>query len=240
MKNEHEARALYVSKALSYLGAVQGDKRHKEIIDTYNTLSPLPRGYKMLYSDAWCATFVSAIGIMVGWKDIILPECSCTKMIDLYMESKTGLWMERDSYVPEVGDIIMYNWSDGSDFAVMDNTAPPNHTGIVAEVSASNFTVVEGNKNNSVAKRVVKYNGQYIRGFCLPYFKAKVAPEAPPAVPPAAPPPGPSVWASDAVKWAAESGVSDCTRLQEPMTREEGITMLHRVYRMMGEQMVNH
>ncbi len=35
--------------ARSYLGAVQGDVRHKKMIDAYNKVKPIPVGYPMKY-----------------------------------------------------------------------------------------------------------------------------------------------------------------------------------------------
>ena len=49
-----------VKIAKSYLGVVEGTKKHHDIIDYYNTkIKPLPQGYKVKYTDAWCATFAS-------------------------------------------------------------------------------------------------------------------------------------------------------------------------------------
>ena len=54
------------------------------IIDTYNSHKPLARGYAMKYTDAWCATFVSAVSIKCGLTDILPTECSCGEMIALF------------------------------------------------------------------------------------------------------------------------------------------------------------
>lgn len=51
-----------LNHAKSYLGTVQGDVKHKEIIDKYNAIAPLPVGYRMKYTDDWCAAFVTVIG----------------------------------------------------------------------------------------------------------------------------------------------------------------------------------
>ena len=49
--------------ALSYLGAKQGETKHLEILKTYNSNKPLPRGYVVKSTDNWCATFVSVCAI---------------------------------------------------------------------------------------------------------------------------------------------------------------------------------
>ena len=53
-------RQQILSQARSWLGAKEGSSTHHHIIDVYNAHTPLPRGYKVTYSDAWCATFTSA------------------------------------------------------------------------------------------------------------------------------------------------------------------------------------
>ena len=47
---------------------------------------------------------------------------------------------------------------------------------MVASVSESGFTVIEGNKGSAseVGYRQMKVNGRYIRGYCLPNFAALV------------------------------------------------------------------
>ena len=39
-------REKFVSLARSFLGASERDGSHKEIIDIYNRISPLPQGYR--------------------------------------------------------------------------------------------------------------------------------------------------------------------------------------------------
>lgn len=164
---EAQLRQAYVDKAVSYLGATEGDSRHKEIVDTYNEITPLPVGYRLQYSDDWCAGFVSAMAQLCGITSVVLPECSCTRMIALYQAK--GRWQENDAYVPQMGDLIMYEWSDtGSG----DLTGDADHVGIVTACNGSTITVIEGNKNNCVEYRTVSVNGMYVRGFCLPDFAA--------------------------------------------------------------------
>lgn len=161
-------REKVVSTARRYLGCKESDGSHKKIIDRYNSHKPLARGYAVKYTDEWCATFVSAVSIECGLTDIMPTECSCTRMIDLY--KKLGRWKESDSYVPLVGDIIMYDWQDGG---AGDNTGQPDHVGIVVSVTGNIIRIIEGNKSESVAYRELKVNGRYIRGYCLPAYDKK-------------------------------------------------------------------
>ena len=49
-----------------WLGFSEANGKFKEIIDLYNSVKPLPRGYAVQYSDEWCDTCVSAAGIRAG------------------------------------------------------------------------------------------------------------------------------------------------------------------------------
>lgn len=41
------------------INSLKGEDGHKWIVDAYNSIKPLPRGYKLKMSDAWCAGTVS-------------------------------------------------------------------------------------------------------------------------------------------------------------------------------------
>lgn len=165
---ELELRTKIVNQAKSFIGCKEKDGSFKKIIDTYNSHKPLARGYKVKYTDEWCATFVSAIAILCKVTDIMFTECSCAKMVELYKNK--GKWQETDSYVPKAGDIIMYDWEDNGKG---DNTGRPNHVGIVSGVTGSVITVIEGNFNESVRYRTINVNAKYIRGYCLPNYSSK-------------------------------------------------------------------
>ena len=165
---ENEIRNNVISIAKKYIGYKESDGSHKKIIDGYNSKKPLPRNYKVTYKDSWCATFVSFVGIKSGLSDIILKECSCGEMIKLY--KKENRWIEDDSYVPNIADIIMYDWDDNGKG---DCVGYPEHVGIVVSVNGDTIKVIEGNKNDSVSYRTLKINGKYIRGYCIPNYKSK-------------------------------------------------------------------
>lgn len=166
---ELELRSNLVAIAKAWYGCREADNTHKPIIDFYNTIKPLPRGYKVKYTDEWCATYVSAVFHKAGLLSIAPAECSCSKMIEKH--KALGTWVEDDAYVPAPGDIIMYDWQDSG---VGDNTSAPDHVGIVATVDGNNMTIIEGNKGEAVAYRTLKVNGLYIRGYCVPNY-AKMA-----------------------------------------------------------------
>ena len=162
---ENEARQFYVDTAKSYLGYLESSGKHRQIIDLYNSKSPLPRNYKVTYTDAWCATFVSACAIKCGMANIIPRECSCYFQVEQFQ--KMERWQENDGYIPKPGDIIYYDWQDNG---VGDNTGVPDHVGIVEYVSEGSICVIEGNKNDSVERRYITVNARNIRGYGLPNF----------------------------------------------------------------------
>ncbi len=162
---ERELRELVADTAIEYLGCNEADGTHKPIIDLYNTIKPLPRGYKLSYYDPWCAGFISAVGEERKLGHIIFPECSCDAMINLYKAA--GRWREADDYVPQTADIVMYDWGDSG---VGDNVGGADHVGFIYAKDGNNLTVIEGNISDSVNFRNLKVNGRYIRGYCCPDY----------------------------------------------------------------------
>lgn len=168
---EKEVRQKFVNYAVGYLGCKESNGSHKKIIDLYNSHKPLARGYAVQYTDAWCATYVSAMAIGLGYEDIIPLECGCSKYIDL--AKAAGIWVETDSYKPEIGDIVLYDWQDGANYATTDNTGNPDHIGIVVSVTGNTLKIIEGNISNSVGYRTLQVNGRYIRGWVTPKYSSK-------------------------------------------------------------------
>ena len=163
---EQGQRAAIVSEAISHIGVKEGTVLHHKIIDRYNSRKPLPRGYAVKYTDAWCATFISYLAIVMGYTDIIPVECGCPQMIT--MAQQMGIWVEDDSYVPKPGDIVLYDWQDSGSG---DNTGTADHIGLVEKVVGSTETVIEGNYQDSVKRRELAVNGRYIRGYIVPKYK---------------------------------------------------------------------
>lgn len=168
--NNMSDRQNFVNTAASYIGCKESDGSHKKIIDIYNEHTPLARGYKVKYTDAWCATFVSAMAIKCGLTNIIPTECGCGQMIELFQ--KLGEWQENDAYTPQPGDVIFYDWDDSGSG---DNTGWPDHVGIVETISGSTFKVIEGNMSNAVGRRTMTVNGKNIRGYGVPKFTGSSA-----------------------------------------------------------------
>ena len=155
-----------IKQAKQWLGKKESNGSHKEIIDIYNAHTPLARSYKVQYTDAWCATFVSAVAIACEATNIIPTECSCAQQIELF--KNLGCWVEDENRVPLPGDIIYYDWEDNG---VGDNTGHPDHVGIVEKVVANTISVIEGNISNKVGRRLIYVNSPRIRGYAVPKYE---------------------------------------------------------------------
>ena len=163
---EEELRRRVVRRAESLLGLNEADGSHRRILEAYNRLSPLPRGYRMRSEDPWCAAFVSAVGQMEGLSAVLLPECSCEAMLALYRAR--GL-ARRDSGGLRPGDLVFYDW-DGDGIA--------DHVGLVAEADGAGIEVIEGNSADAVRRRRVPRDWPFLCGFACPDYASAAEPGA--------------------------------------------------------------
>lgn len=219
-----------VSTARLFIGCVEGDERHKIIIDTYNSRTPLPRGFKMNYIVAWCATSTSAWDIMCGIADYTPIECSCIQQINI--AKKMNIWVENDKYVPKPGDRVMYDWQNSG---TGDNTNNPDHTGLIEKCENGTIVVIEGNYKDGCNRRYIKVNDPRIRGFICPDYNTiansirdKLIVAGFVDVPR-------GVYFEEQLEWAKENGVVygiDKTHFGHAMStnRAQMITMLYKLY----------
>lgn len=152
--------------AARWLGTKEGTKEHREILEVYNGIRPLPRGYRMTQSDPWCAAFVSAAAVMAGVGDLVPLECGCGRMIE--KARAMGIWVEDDGLVPQIGDWVLYDWQAGKSG---DCQGSPDHVGIVIGLQGQTILVAEGNYDNMVKLRKIPVNYEKIRGFVCPRYE---------------------------------------------------------------------
>ena len=177
---ETQARQKVIGIMQGWVGLKRSDRSHAPIIDTYNEHTPRPRGYKVSYTDAYCATTTSAAAIKAGFTDIIPVECSCYYLIE--QAKAMGIWQENDAHVPKPGDEVLYDWDDGPNYATTDNQGAPEHVGMVEAISGSTIRVIEGNMSGGVVgRRNLQINGRYIRGFICPNYASKATEQEPDA-----------------------------------------------------------
>lgn len=173
MTTAKDLRKKLVKTALEDIGAKEGGKKHKHIIDVFNTVHP--DGWGMTTSAPWCAAAVSSWAIEAFGaekaKKFFPLSANCGTIIK--KAKKMGIWKEKDSYKPTAGDWILYDWQDSGRG---DDKGSPDHVGLVQKVGEKFFTVIEGNKNDAVENRRVAINGKYVRGFVVPDY-AKMVPK---------------------------------------------------------------
>ena len=152
--------------AVAWLGCKESDGSHKKIIDVYNNDSPLPRGYKVKYTDPWCDTYVSAVAIKAGAKDLIGKECGVEEHIQIF--KRLGIWNEDGTIIPDLMDIITYNWDDNT----QPNNGYSDHIGFVYDVDEDKGIIkaIEGNYSNAVKIRTLKIADGNIRGYAQPKY----------------------------------------------------------------------
>jgi len=124
---EKEIRSKVVEIAKGWLGCKESDESHKKIIDTYNACKPLPRSYAVKYTDAWCATFASAVGIKAGLKVTNKAEGA---VHPYHLQAISGK-----------GSTV-YGWVNAGDIS-----------GKTGGGSAKTYTVVKGDTLSKIAKK---------------------------------------------------------------------------------------
>lgn len=171
----------FVIRASEWIGTKKGSSGHKQIVKDYN--KACDKGRQGTTSTPWCAMFVGAVAeetdnvLKDGIGVPVDNSCGTGPHSLIEKAKKAGIWVEKDSYVPRNGDVIIYDWGD--DGNPPEDVTGHDHTGIVSSVGASSFIVIEGNKKQAVGTRTVNINGRYIRGFVTPRFADEVNPSVP-------------------------------------------------------------
>ena len=168
--SEQLQRLVTVHTAQQWLGTQEHSEKHDRILNIYNTHTPLARSYAVTPDDSWCATFGSCVAIQCRLTDIIPTECSCERQIELW--KSIGRWEENDNYLPLPGDYIYYDWDQ---LPKPGNcTGWSDHVGIVVGTAGPFIKVIVGNKDDTVAYRIIPKGHYQIRGFGLPDYTSKL------------------------------------------------------------------
>lgn len=150
--------------ARGWIGYSEANGKFKEILNVYNSHTPLARNYKIQTTDHWCDAFVSAVAIKAGAVDIIGTEVGCENHVQIFKNK--GIWYEDGTIKPQVGDIILFNWDDSN----QPNDGYSDHIGFVEEVYGNTFACIEGNMSEAVGRRTINVGWGYIRGFARPKY----------------------------------------------------------------------
>jgi hypothetical protein len=149
-------------------------------------------------------------------------------MIDLYKAA--GRWQEADDYVPQTGDLILYDWQDDG---AGDCAGDPDHIGAVVRISGGMIRVIEGNIDGQLGHRDIPVNGRCIRGYCLPDYASLSDKSRFEDVPE-------GKWYSEPIRKAAELGLMAGNSetefgLGEPVTREQLAAVAVKLYELLSK-----
>ncbi len=113
----------------------------------------------------WCACFVSWCADQCGYIDMgIIPKyASCSAGIEWF--KTRGLWKDK-FYIPQKGDIIFFDWANGS--GAYDGVS--DHTGIVESVDNEYIYTIEGNSSNMVRRNKYRIGSPDIYGYGVPSY----------------------------------------------------------------------
>lgn len=164
-ETELSARQTIVNAAYNFLGVTEGSASHHGIIDQYNSVSPLPRGYKVKYTDAWCATFVTFIFDICEMSALIERECGCQEMINKCKERGIVDFAKKSSSI-NIGNLVFYDW---------DKNGRSDHVGIIYKYTSKYLYVIEGNYQDEVKMRTIDINSPLIQCYITPSYNTCVA-----------------------------------------------------------------
>lgn len=111
----------------------------------------------------WCACFVSWCANECGYIDAgVIPKfAGCVWGVQWFQER--GQWQD-NSYEPQPGDIIFFDWNDGGQDGESD------HTGIVERVENGRVYTVEGNSGDSCRQNSYPLGYYEILGYGVPAY----------------------------------------------------------------------
>lgn len=150
--------------ASDLLGIRGGDAAHKKIVDDYNSVQPLPVGYKVTYEDDWCDIFMTVVFQRAGLSHLIGRECGVERHIGIFQN--LGIWNEDGTITPKTSDLITFNWNQNR----QANNGFADHIAIVTHVDNGLIHTIEGNKDNEVKRYSYKIGDGNIRGFVHPLY----------------------------------------------------------------------
>lgn len=150
------ARQTLVQVAISFKG------KREEVVSIYNEKArPLPRGYRVKVDDMLCATYTSVPFLVLGWQDIVPPECGA---MQLYrnMEALGRAVLDKNR-VPEIGDLMFFG--NGTSVSRI------NHVAIVTEVKGKQIYYYD--LQSVVGRHTCPVGYSYIIGYGMPDYQSK-------------------------------------------------------------------
>lgn len=149
------ARQTAVQTAISMKG------QRRQVVDLYNTVRPLPLGYRVKYEDLLCATYISSIFIRLGWTDIVPPNPRAWQLYEIMAAIDCGV--HDKNRTPQIGDLIFFG--NGEEIRHI------NHVGIVTEVIGQQIYYYD--IQNTVGRHTCPVGYSYIWGYGIPDYASK-------------------------------------------------------------------
>ncbi|MDR2712054.1 MAG: CHAP domain-containing protein [Clostridiales bacterium] len=109
----------------------------------------------------WCGCYVSWVADQCGFIEAgVIPMFAwCDDGVDWFKEK--GQWQD-SSYTPMPGDIVFFDW---------DGDRSANHVGIVEFVDGDFIYTIEGNANDSCARRSYRLDSEKVLGYGTPAYQ---------------------------------------------------------------------
>ena len=171
-------RQQYVDMAKRYVGYNESDGSWLVLRDAYDkALTETDvikrwgtRNLKFAKNWHWCAMFCGSIAYFAGCTDVVPFEMSVWSLQQFAKKGLNGSkWIpynQGNKNTVNIGDLVVYDWSGGH--------SDTDHVGIVASVSNSGFTTIEGNSGGTgsgdnykgkVVTRNVNWGASTLTGF---------------------------------------------------------------------------
>lgn len=151
--------------------AIQMKGQRNQVVDLYNSVRPLPLGYKVKYEDLLCATFVSSVFIKLGWTDIVPPNPRAWQLYEIMAAIDCGV--QDPNRVPQIGDLIF--------FGINKKVSGITHVGIVTEVKGRQIYYYD--IQSTVDRHTCPVGYSYIWGYGIPDYASKDVQPAPAPTP---------------------------------------------------------
>lgn len=151
----------------SFVGMQENSQQFKQFVNTYNTIKPLPRGYRLKCSDEWCAAFLSFLSFKRNALSALPAECSCVQMRKKLLEHGATEINPKSDTDLKAGDIVFYRFKKQT----------PTHVGILSEYPRVEghkgrvWKVLEGNKNETVNFRYIHFNDKTVHSILRPAWE---------------------------------------------------------------------
>lgn len=130
--------------AVSCIGIQENTPKHHALVDAYNSIRPYPRGYKLQYTDSWCAAFITVCADKSNLKHFP-RECGAYEMLNKFNTTEYY-----PTTTPAIEDIIWFTYS---------------HVGIIYNILPTHYVTIEGNANNQVLVQHHPIGATYIKAF---------------------------------------------------------------------------